>query len=62
MKQGRKLFRSEKELLKKQHLNPEEYSFLGECLDSDGRPGSYFRIQSKKTGTIKVICRFSGKK
>ena len=62
MKQGRKLFRNEKELLKKQHLNPEEYSFVGECLDCDGRPGAYFRIQNKKTGNIKVICRFSGKK
>ena len=61
MKQGRKLFRTEKELLRKQHLNPEEYCFLGECLDCDGRPGAYFRIQNKKTGNIKVICRFNSK-
>ena len=58
MKQGRKLFRTEKELLRKQHLNPEEYCFLGECLDCDGRPGAYFRIQSKKTGNIKIISKF----
>lgn len=62
MKQARKLFRNEKELLKRQHLNPEEYAFLGECLDVDGRPGAYFRIQHKTTGNIKVICRFNGKK
>ena len=62
MKQGRKLFRTEKELLRKQHLNPEEYCFLGECLDCDGRPGAYFRIQNKKTGNIKIICRFGGKR
>lgn len=62
MKQARKLFRSEKELLRKQHINPEEYAFLGECIDSDGRPGAYFKIQNKKTGVIKIICRFNGGK
>lgn len=61
MKQGRKLFRNEKEILRKQHLNPEDFSFLGECLDDTGRPGAYFRVQNKKTGNIKVICRFTGK-
>ena len=59
MKQARKLYRNEKELLRKQHINPENYAFLGECLDVDGRPGAYFKIQDKKTGNIKVICRFN---
>lgn len=58
MKQGRRLYRNEKELLRKQHLNPEEYSFLGECLNTDGKPGSYFKIQSKKTGNIKIISKY----
>ena len=57
MKQGRKLFRGEKEILQKQHLNPDDFCFLGECLDTDGRPGAYFKIQNKKTGNIKVICK-----
>lgn len=61
MKQGRKLFRGEKEILQKQHLNPDDFCFLGECLDTDGRPGAYFKIQNKKTGNIKVICRFNGR-
>ena len=58
MKQGRRLYRSEKEILRKQHLNPEEYSFLCDCLDTDGKPGSYFKIQNKKTGNIKIISKF----
>lgn len=57
MKQGRRLYRNEKEILRKQHLNPEEYSFLGDCLDTDGKPGCYFKIQSKKTGNIKIISK-----
>lgn len=61
MKQGRRLYRDEKEILKRQYLNPEDYSFLGECLDASGRPGSYFKVQNKKTGNIKIICKF-GKK
>lgn len=61
MKQGRKLFRGEKEIIQKQHLNPDDFCFLGECLDTDGRPGAYFKIQNKKTGNIKVICRFNGR-
>lgn len=61
MKQGRRLTRSEKELLRKQHINAEDFSYLGECLSTDGRPSAYFRIQNKKTGNIKVICRFTGK-
>ena len=61
MKQGRKLFRCEKEILQKQHLNPDDFCFLGECLDTDGRLGAYFKIQNKKTGNIKVICRFNGR-
>lgn len=61
MKQGRKLFRGEKEILQKQHLNPDDFCFLGECLDTDGRPGAYFKIQNKKTGSIKIICRLSGR-
>lgn len=59
MKQGRKLYRSEKEILKKQHISPEEYSFLGECLDSEGKYGAYFKIQHKQTGNIKIVCRFN---
>ncbi len=58
MKQGRRLFRNEKEVLKRQHINPEDYSFLGECLDSEGKYGAYFKIQHKQTGNIKVICRY----
>ena len=58
MKQGRRLYRNEKEILRKQHLNPEEYSFLCDCLDTDGKPGSYFKIQNKKTGSIKIISKF----
>ena len=58
MKQARKLFRNEKEILRKQHLNPEDYSFLGDCIQDDGRPTSYFQIQNKKTGVIKVVSRF----
>ena len=61
MKQGRRLFRGEKEILRRQHLNPEDYSFLGECIDDSGRPGSYFRVQNKKTGIIKVICKYGSK-
>lgn len=61
MKQGRKLFRGEKEIIQKQHLNPDDFCFLGECLDTDGRPGAYFKIQNKKTGNIKVICRINGR-
>jgi len=61
LKQGRRLYRDEKEILKRQHLNPEDYSFLGECIDENGRPGSYFKVQNKKTGNIKIICKF-GKK
>lgn len=58
MKQGRRLYRNEKEILRKQHLNPEEYRFLGDCLDTDGKPGNYFKIQSKKTGNIKIISKY----
>lgn len=58
MKQGRRLYRNEKEILRKQHLNPEEYSFLGNCLDTDGKPGSYFKIQHKNTGNIKIISKY----
>ena len=58
MKQGRKLFRGEKEILQKQHLNPDDFCFLGECLDTDGRPGAYFKIQNKKTGNIKIISKY----
>lgn len=58
MKQGRRLFRNEKELLRKQHINPEDYSFLGECLDNEGRCGAYFKIQHKQTGNIKIVCRY----
>lgn len=61
MKQGRKLYRNEKEILKRQHLNPEEYTFLGEHL-VDNRPSAYFRVQHKQTGNIKIICRYDGRK
>ena len=61
MKQGRRLTRSEKELLQKQHINPEDFCYLGECIGIDNRPSAYFKIQNKKTGSIKVICRFNGR-
>lgn len=57
MKQGRRLYRNEKEILRRQHLNPEEYSFMGETIDK-----SYFRIQHKQTGVIKTVCRYDGRK
>ena len=57
MKQARKLFRDEKNILRKNHLNAEEYSFLSDCIQEDGRPTSYFKVIHKKTGVIKIMCR-----
>ena len=58
MKQGRKLTRSEKELLRKRHYNPEQYCYLGECIGEDHKPTSHFRIQDKVSGAIRVVSRF----
>lgn len=61
MKQGRKLTRTEKETLKRNMLNWTEWGFLADCIDEAGKPTSYFKIQHKQTGNIRIICRF-GKK
>ena len=61
MKQGRKLTRTEKEILKGNKLNWTEWGFLADCIDEKGRPTSYFKIQHKQTGVIKVICRYGRK-
>lgn len=62
MKQGRKLTRTEKEILKRNMLNWSEWEFLADCIDETGRPTSYFKITNKQTGSIKIISRFGNKK
>lgn len=61
MKQGRKLTRSEKEILKRNMLNWSEWEFLADCIDENGRPTSYFKITNKLTGKINIISRFGRK-
>lgn len=59
MKQGRKLTRSEKEHIRSAYLlKPDDWQFLDECRDDDGRPTAFYKIQNKTTSTIKVIDRF----
>lgn len=57
MKQGRKLTRTEKEILRKNKLNADEYQFLADVIMPDGRPTSSFKIQHKQTGAIRIISR-----
>lgn len=58
MKQGRKLTRDEKNILRNHDLKAEDWQFLGDCLDDTGRPTSYFKIQNKSSAAIKIIDRY----
>ena len=63
MKQGRKLTRNEKELLRNVYaLKSDDWQFLDECRDEAGRPTSFFKIQNKTTSTIKIIDRYRRRK
>lgn len=57
MKQGRRLTRTEKEILRKHMLIWSEWEFLADVIDDTGRPTNGFKIQHKKTGVIKIINR-----
>ena len=57
LKQGRRLTRTEKEILRKHMLIWSEWEFLADVIDDTGRPTNGFKIQHKKTGVIKIINR-----
>lgn len=58
MKQGRRLTRDEKQILRNSNLKADDWQFLCECLDDTNRPTSYFKIQNKATGQVRIIDRF----
>lgn len=58
MKQGKKLTRTQKEILQSKHLKADDWMFIDDCRDESGRPTSFFKIQHKATGTIRIVDKF----
>ena len=58
MKQGKRLTRSQKELLHSHKLKADDWCFIDDCRDETGRPTSYIKLQHKSTGQIKIIDKF----
>lgn len=61
MKQGKRLTRNQKDILRNHDLKADDWMFLDECRDETGRPTSYIKIQHKTNGKIKVIDKFKRK-
>lgn len=62
MKQGRKLTRTEKTILRNQNLKADDWQFLCDCTDDTGRPTSFFKIINKSTAVIRIVDRFKGRR
>ncbi|MBO7732808.1 MAG: hypothetical protein J6S67_09655 [Methanobrevibacter sp.] len=62
MKQGKRLSRAQKEVLQSHKLKADDWMFLDDCRDESGRPTSYFKIQHKTSGQIKIVDKFKRRK
>ena len=58
MKQGKKLTRTQKELLRSHGLKADDWIFIDECRDEKGKPTSFIKIQNKTTLTIRIIDKY----
>ena len=58
MKQGKRLTRTQKEILRSHGFKADDWIFLDDCRDESGRPTSFFKIQNKTTLVIRVIDKY----
>ena len=61
MKQGRKLTRNEKELLRNVYaLKSDDWQFLDECRDEAGRPTSFSKFKIKPHQQLRSLIATEG--
>lgn len=61
MRNGKPLTRSQKEALSAYKLNWKDYNFVCDVVDDKGRVTSYFKVQRKSDGAIRLIDRYARK-